>query len=175
MMTLDNRVRRPAWREPMVWLVVAIPAAAIIAGVTLLVVAVRSGGADVVADPVQRTAQMQVADLGPDARAQELKLSAIVRTGAVRGGKGVLEVLPVDGAFDRKAPLTLALHHPSRAELDRTLSLVPTATGWRVEGQIDLGHDWNVQLRPADGTWRLQGRWPAGQQATYLRPALGSE
>ena len=57
----------------------------------------------------------------------------------------------------------------------RTLSLVPTATGWRVEGQIDLGHDWNVQLRPADGTWRLQGRWPAGQQATYLRPALGSE
>ena len=170
MMTLDNRVRSP-WREPMVWLVVMIPLAAIVAGIALVVTAQgTSGNNDVVADPVRRTAQVQVADLGPDARAQQLELSAIVRS-----GKGVLEVLPVNGAFDRKAPLTLALHHPARAELDRSVSLVPTDTGWRTATKLDLAHDWNVQLGPADGSWRLQGRWPAGQQATYLQPALRSE
>jgi len=175
MMTLDNRVRDTgrgrAWREPMVWLVAAIPAAAVIATVALLVTASRSSGTnDAVADQVRRTAQVQVVDLGPDARARELKLSVIART-----AKGVIEVLPVEGAFDRKAPLTLTLHHPARAELDRSLSLVPTDTGWRIQGELALGHDWNVQLAPADRHWRLQGRWPAGQQAAYLQPALDSE
>jgi hypothetical protein len=175
MMTLDNRVRgtekRSAWREPMVWLVAAIPAAAVIATIALLVTASRSSGNnDAVADRVQRTAQVQVADLGPDARARQLHLSAIVRT-----GKGTIEVLPVDGNFDRAASLSLSLHHPSRADLDRVVRLTPTTTGWRASGAIDLGHDWNAQLGPGDGTWRLQGRWSAGQQAAYLHPALESD
>jgi len=171
MMTLDNRVRRSAWREPMVWLIAAIPAAAVIASVALLVTASRSSGTDdAVADQVRRTAQAQVADLGPDARAKQLHLSAVVRA-----GKGVIEVVPVDGSFDRNAPLTLALHHPARAELDRTLALAPVTTGWRAAANPDITHDWNVQLGPADGEWRLQGRWIAGQQATYLHPALGSD
>lgn len=172
-MTLDNRRKSP-WREPMVWLLVAIPAASVIAAIVLLTLAARSSGSDdAVADPVRRTAQIQVADLGPDARARSLKLSAVVRS-----AKGVLDVVPVNGDFDRTAPLTLSLRHPSHADLDRSLALKPTKTGWRAqgdapgEGVLDLSHDWNVQLGPADGTWRLQGRWPAGQQAAYLHPAL---
>lgn len=174
MMTLDNRVKeekRSAWREPMVWLVAAIPVAAVIATVALLVTASRSSGTDdAVADDVRRTAQVQVADLNPDARARQLKLSAIVRI-----GKDVVEVLPVNGEFDRSAPLTLSLQHPSRAELDRTLELVPASTGWRSDATLELNHDWNVQLVPAGRAWRLQGRWNARQQATYLHPALGSD
>lgn len=174
MMTLDNRVKetkRSAWREPMVWLIVAIPAAAVIATVAMLVTASRSSGTnDSVAGDVRRTAQVQVADLDPDARAQQLHLSAIVRV-----GKGSVEVLPVDGEFDRNAPLTLSLQHPSRAELDRTLELAPAPTGWRSEARLDLSHDWNVQLAPAGTAWRLQGRWNSRQQATYLHPALGDD
>ena len=171
MMTLDNRVKRSAWREPMVWLVAAIPAAAVVATIALLVTATRSSGNnDLVADEVQRTAQVQVADLGPDAAAQHLQLSAVVRT-----GKGIVEVLPVDGGFDRNASLVLALHHPARAALDRDIALLPVKTGWRSDGEIDVSHDWNVELRPADGAWRLRGRWSSGQQATYLRPALAGE
>ncbi|MFC5568640.1 FixH family protein [Lysobacter yangpyeongensis] len=173
MMTLDNRVkgteRRSAWREPMVWLIAAIPAAAVIATIALLVTASRSPGTDdAVADRVTRTAQVQVADLGPDAKARQLHLSAIVRT-----GKGTVEVLPVDGAFDRAAPLLLSLHHPSRAELDRDIHLAASKTSWRAQADVDLSHDWNVQLGPDDGAWRLQGRWAAKQQAAYLHPAVG--
>lgn len=172
MMTLDNRVRRPAWREPMVWLVALIPLAAVVGTLWMVFAASQAPGTDdAVADPVRRTAQVQVADLGPDARAQALRLSAVVRSSRLRG-KAVVEVLPVDGDFAREAPLTLALRHPARADADRELTLAPTDTGWRVEADLDASHDWNVQLRPADGTWRLLGRWPARQQATYLKPAL---
>jgi uncharacterized protein len=174
MMTLDNRVKeekRSAWREPMVWLIAAIPVAAVIATIALLVTASRSSGTDdSVADDVRRTAQVQVADLDPDARAQQLHLSAIVRV-----GRSSVEVIPVDGEFDRNSPLTLSLNHPSREEFDRTLELAPVATGWRSDANVDLGHDWNVQLVPSDRAWRLQGRWNARQQATYLHPALGSD
>lgn len=159
---------RSAWREPMVWLIAAFPVAAVIATVALLVTATRSSGTtDSVADNVRRTAQIQVSDFGPDAQARQLRLSAIVRI-----DKGVLTVLPVEGEFVRTAPLTVALHHPARETLDRSLVLQPSDTGWQAPARLDLSHDWNVQLGPADGVWRLQGRLIAGQQAAYLHPAL---
>lgn len=171
-MPSDNREHettpRTAWREPMVWLVAAIPAAAVIGTFALLFVASRSAGTnDAVADQVRRTAQVQVADLGPDAVARQRRLSAVVRHGA-----GMVEVLPVNGDFDRAMGVTLVFNHPARADLDRRLVLAPTRTGWRGEADIDLAHDWNMQLGPPDGAWRLQGRWLADQQAVYLQPAL---
>lgn len=176
MMTLDpmpssGGVRRPAWREPMVWLIALIPLAAVVGTLWMVFAAGDAPGTDdSVADPVRRTAQVQVADLGPDARAAALRLSAVVRL-----GKGVVEVLPVDGVFARDSALTLSLRHPSRAEADRVLALAPTDTGWRGEAEFDRSHDWNVQLAPADRAWRLLGRWPAGQQAAYLKPALRAD
>jgi hypothetical protein len=82
-------------------------------------------------------------------------------------------VLPVAGDFDRRATLSLALRHPALASKDRVLVLTPSETGWCVDAAIELGHDWNVQLTPRDGRWRLQGRWPARQQAMYVSPAIG--
>ena len=164
----ERKALRAAWREPMVWLVFAIPALAIVFTVTLLVVASRSSGTnDAVAARVQRTAQVQVADLGPDATARQLGLIA-----AVRRSGGRVEVLPVAGRFDRAAPLTLSLHHPSRADDDREVALAPTKDGWQATLEFDLAHDWNLQLAPADGRWRLHGRWTARHPAATLRPAL---
>src|SRR5690606_24672660 len=108
-------------------------------------------------------------DLGPDAAARERKLSAIVRVDAELQ---LVEVLPVDGDFNPAAPLQLHLRHPVEAAEDVTLQLQPTELGWRTETEIAADHDWNVELGPADGSWRLQGRLPAGQQAAHLRPAL---
>lgn len=167
MTTAPNEVRRPAWREPMVWLVAAIPAMSIFAGVGLLVVAIRAGGADSVSDPVRRTAQVQVADLSPDALAASLHLRAVVRTDA-----GGVEVIPVDGDFDRNISLKLTLKHPIEARADRSMELQPTATGWHAGATVEIDHDWVLDLSPADDRWRLQGRWPARQQATVLLPAV---
>lgn len=154
------------WRNPVMWLVAGLPAASVVAGIALVVIA-NLDGSDAVPDPVRRTAQIQQVDLGPDAVAQRAGLSAIVRS-----EDGVLEVLPVTGGFDRAKPLRAVLLHPARAAADRSLTLMPGPTGWRTTATVDPGHDWNVRLESADGRWRLLGRLPKGQHAAHLRPAL---
>ena len=74
------------YREPMVWLLVALPLASVVATLALL----RIGGAgpplDAVPDDVRRSAQVQQADLAPDERALALGLSAPATV--ARGGEG---------------------------------------------------------------------------------------
>ena len=70
------------WRQPIVWLVILLVAAAVVGGVVMVRVAGSGGPMDAVPDAVQRTGQAQQADLGPDARAARRQLSAIVRIDA---------------------------------------------------------------------------------------------
>lgn len=158
---------RSVWRIPVMWLVIGLPLASIVAGVGLVIIATRAGGADTVTDRVQRVAQIQTADLGPDQRAQQMKLSVVLRTDE-RG----IEVIPVSGDFDRAAPLQLRVLHPTQANADRELRLPPGGLGWRLDEPLDGSHDWNLQLLPADGQWRLKGRMPKAQQAVRLAPSL---
>lgn len=162
-----NPQQRSFWRTPVAWLVIALPLASIIAGVGLVIIAVRSGGADVVTDKVQRVSQIQTTDLGPDQRALAMKLSAVLRI-----DKQGIEVIPVTGDFNRQAPLELRVLHPTLAQADQTLRLAPGGQGWRVETQVDESHDWNLQLAPADGSWRLKARLPKTQHAVRLAPSL---
>ena len=164
-----DKTRSP-WREPMVWLLVALPLSAVVAAFALLFAAARSSGNDdLVADPVQQTGQIQVSDLGPDTVAQQRQLSAILSVGNRR-----IELIPVSGDFDRHAPLRLSLRHPARAASDRTLSLQPSADGWQIATSLDASHDWIVQLSPADGVWRIEGRLPKQQRAVRLAPRLAA-
>jgi len=163
------------FRNPVMWLVIGLPVLSIVAGVGLVVVALRSGGDDAVVDTVQRTAQIQTTELGPDERARSMKLSAVMRVDA----KGI-ELLPVDGGFSsgavpRNVPLTLALSHPSDAKLDRTIELAPSELGWHANVELPLDHDWLLQLTPTGSQWRLRGRLVAGQGAAHLGPALAGE
>ena len=169
----DHAAASSPWRQPIVWLVIALVAAAVAGGIAMVVIASDAGNGDAVADPVRRTAQVQTADLGPDALSAQRRLSAIVRTDAEQE---LVEVLPVDGDFDPAASLQLRLLHPIRSSEDMVLLLQPGELGWRADAVVDGSHDWNVQLGPRDATpenqWRLQGRLPKGQQAAHLRPAL---
>ncbi len=157
------------FRHPMLWLVFGLPAASMVAGIGLVVAAVRSGGGDVAIDQVQRMAQVQMTELGPDHRALSLRLSAVLQV-----QDGGLAVFPASGAFARDQPLTLRLVHPSNGTLDRTEQLLPSELGWHVAGEFAEDHDWLLQLAPGDGQWRVQGRLVARQQAAHLRPTLSA-
>ena len=179
-MTTPERNASP-WRNPMVWLMVGFPLAAVVAGTATLVIAIRAGGNDASTDDVRRTAQIQTTELGPDERAAALKLSAVLSVHNTEG-EAALELLPATGAFVgtagesrklRAQPLRLLLQHPTRAEEDRELRLLPTATGWRVEHALDLSHDWRLQVMPEGGAWRLRARLPAHQRGVLLAPAVG--
>ena len=159
--------KQPFWKTPIMWLVLGLPLASIIAGVTLVVIATRSGGTDVVAPDVRRISQIQIADLAPDEQARKLGLSAVLRA-----DEGVVEVIPATGDFERDVPLRVLLRHPSQGREDLAMELAPSDTGWRLQQELDHGHDWIVELSPADGSWRLYGRLPREQFATRLAPAL---
>ena len=162
---------RRTWKEPMVWLVVVLPALAVIASIALLVTASRSSGNnDMVADKVQHTGQIQDADIGPDTRAMDLKLGAVLQS-----EDGMLRVFPAGGDFLLSQPLKLQLLHPNRQDDDVSLTLLPDELGWHVKHAADTGHDWNLQLSDPAGTWRLRGRLPRGQRATHLGPALDAK
>lgn len=161
------------WRQPIVWLMIALVGAAIVGSVWLLKIAANGDSIDAVPDEVQRTGQSQQTDLGPDAAAARRNLGAIAR---IDDEHGFVEVLPVSGDIDRAAPLRLSLHHPTRAEQDVALELAPGDTGWRVEARLATDHDWLLQLEPASGeAWRLRGRMPRGQLAAQLRPSVGDD
>ncbi|MGY1409621.1 MULTISPECIES: FixH family protein [unclassified Luteimonas] len=162
-----DKQKQPFWKMPIMWLVIGLPAASVFAGMALVIIASRSGGADVVRDDVRRVSQIQTTDLGPDGRAHALGLSAVLRA-----DEGVLEVIPATGEFERDSPLRVVLQHPSQGSADLSLELSPSDTGWRLQQSIDHGHDWIVELAPADGSWRLQGRLPRQQHATRLAPSL---
>lgn len=159
--------RRPAWREPMVWLMVGLPLASVITGFMLLATAIRSGGADEVDDQVQHRAQAQVSELAPDEHAAALQLAVLLQ---VRPGR--IDLLPVSGALPRRQPLTLSLRHPTDSSLDQVVVLLPTAQGWGAQVTLANGHDWLLRLAPADATWRLVGRLPLRSAAARLGPAL---
>lgn len=159
---------RSPWRQPMVWLVIAVPAASIVAGVGLIVAASRSSGSDdAVRDPVRRTAQVQQSYLGADELASRRRLGAVLRV-----DRGFIEIVPTTGDFDRDAPLELALGHPVRATGDAVLRAQPSANGWRATHALDGSHDWTLTLTGEAGRWRLVGRLPKGQRAAHLAPSL---
>lgn len=160
-------LQRSAWREPMVWLITLLPAAAVAASIGLLVQAIRTGGDDAVIDEVHHTAQMQVADVSADERAGQQGLSAILRIDGTH-----LEVLPATGAFDRSQRLHLHVAHPARAAEDIVQDLQPSERGWQGQAAPDDGNDWILQLDAQDGSWRLKGRLLRGQKAALLQPAL---
>jgi len=151
----------------MVWLIVGLPAASVVAGLLLVATAVRSGGADEVTDDVRRTAQIQVSELGPDEQAKAMNLSAVLSM-----DDSAIQVLPANGEFVRNEGLLLTLSHPTDSTQDRQLTLEPSELGWRVPAEIGSTHDWIAQLAPVDGRWRLRGRLKAGQRAAHLGPAL---
>lgn len=164
----DTQPARPWYREPMVWLVIALPLTAVVAGLGILTIAIRSGSTDAVPDVVRRTLQIQDADIAADRRAIELglqgELSIDPLTGAIQAS--------LRGVPEPTSAMTLRLLHAGRASRDMELRLVRAAEGWH--GRIDgtAGQAWNIELSALDGSWRVGGRLDPGATHSELIPML---
>lgn len=152
------------------WLVIALPLSSVVAGITTLVIASRAGSADAVIDPVKRTAQIQERDLAADRRTAAFGLSGqLVRA---ENGQGVH--IRIQGALPPAETLTLTLAHPLASSMDQRIQLDRDGDRRYVSTEVLAdGHDWNVQLTPADGSWRLVGRLIQDHHTLTLHPALG--
>lgn len=161
----ERPVTRAAWREPMLWLVVALPALGVLAGVLIVVAALRSGGADALSTDVRRTGQIQQENLAPDLAAAKAGLVGQLHLDAAGGLR-----LDLSGnAPVNDETLQLRLIHNSEARRDRDVVLRRENGQWlgRLDASTDTG--WTLRLQPVDGRWRLGGRLPAGAVAAPLQ------
>lgn len=157
------------WKEPMVWLIIALPITAVIAGIVTVAIAARH--ADTLVQEDFRKEGLALQQLtARDQMAQHLGISAALRFQGDRlsvnlGGR--LQPLP--------ERLSLSFVHPTDARQDVKVELAHLG-GDLYEGDIgDLGGvGRQVILEPTDNAWRLAGRWSPGQGDT-LRLAATTE
>jgi hypothetical protein len=157
---------KPWYREPMLALVIGLPAAAVVAGFATLVLAAGGDGGDA---RVRRVAQTQTADLAPDHAAARLALDAEVVLDAY--GAVTLRFGP---AAPADAELRLELRHGTVAGRDSGARLVRAGDGVYV-GRLERDREpgaYNVELAPESSNWRLVGRLEAQDARFRLEPAL---
>lgn len=161
-----SRNEAKTWRqEPLVWLLIAIPASAVVMGVVMLTLAIRSYSGLVVDDYYQQGKQINRV-LERDRLAWELGLAAGLRLGAddsieIRFAPGVGRV-----PGER---IELVLVHATRPGLDRRL-LLDNSTNEPLRAKLSLPGEgrWNLYLQTPD--WRLTGslRYPRDNAAELL-------
>ena len=152
----NGKPRRPAWREPLVWLVFGIPALTVVAGLTTLVIAAR--GADLLVRDDYRKYGLAVSRLAErDETARRLQVGATL--GMSASGALSMQVSGNEAAF---APmLTLRLLDPGRPDADLAIRLVRAASAPGLyAGQVDAtlvsSKAWIASVEGE--SWRLDRR-----------------
>ena len=155
---------RPAWREPLVWLVVGIPAATVVAGAFTWWIAAQRADSNVADDYYKRGLAIN-RSLERESRAKVLGLRAELTL----AGENDLR-LRLTGGSTLPPTVTVVLTHPVRAEQDRRLSLDRQADGvYRIVApQVGAGN-WDVSIEAQD--WRVAGRHVALREGAVVRLA----
>lgn len=147
----DNLPARRWYREPMVWMVIAIPATAVLVGFLLLGLSIRHYDGLVEDDYYKRGKEINRV-LARDQLAVRHAIAARLRVAA---DELVLD-LSHDGRLTVPPTLVLRLLHRTRSGLDRSVLLTAGPDG-RYRGQLDGATDgrWVIQLETA--RWRVTG------------------
>lgn len=144
----------PWYRQLWPWLLMLMPATALVGGVFTFWLAATTNNSLVVDDYYRegRAINMQLAR---DRAAQSMGLSATLSRAP--GGAE----LRLSGAAGTALPPFVTVHvlHATRSELDRTLTLAAAGGGLYRSQQHELPLDgrWNVMIEDPDREWRLTG------------------
>lgn len=155
----DRPELRPWYREPAPWLLMAGPAAVILAGAVTVWLAI-SRPDNLVSDDYYKRGLLVERRLERDAAATRMALGATLSWDAAGG---VLDVAMSRSPESRQLP-KLLLRHAARAKLDRDVALTEAGDG-RYQGVLrDLpAGRWDVILETE--AWRLEGKWLWPQQS----------
>lgn len=158
--------RNPWYREPWPWILMAGPAAVVVAGVVTTVVAVSTFDG-VVADDYYKQGLAINRVIAREAAARRLGVSAAVSFGAERSTVRVRLA-----AGPPAASLRLVLVHPTLKGEDQAVLLGPVSPGL-YEGRLPRAPraaTYRLQLEDGEGRWRLAGAWKGGEDAARLEP-----
>ncbi|QNM98021.1 FixH family protein [Chitinimonas koreensis] len=158
-----------AWyRQPVIWLFLTLLIVTVAACFALIGVAIRSDDGLVADDYYKRGNEIGL-EIHRDRQAVALGLSAQLLVGD--DGKSVRVLLMPPSAEAKTVVLRLA--HPTRAGLDRVLTLHPAADDMLVAA-LDAPlpeQRWLVQIEDGQNSWRLRGESRLGPGAALtLKP-----
>ncbi len=165
--TATERSAVPWYRQPWPWLLIAIPATTVVAGLATLAIAIHTDDA-VVADDFRREGLAIYRDPRRDAAAQALGISALL----VHDEKAGQVTAQLVGRIE-KAPsrLVLILSHATRAKHDQMIYLERSGAIYQAAlGQLPQGH-WTLELGPQDRSWRLRGEFQERISRLVLQPS----
>lgn len=160
--TLEHELR-PWYQQGWPWLLIALPASAVIGGILTIVIAINSPNALVVDDYYKQGLAINQ-EKHRLRRAADMQLTGLVRS----DGKLItvkLEALqPVSDAT-----VTLQIAHVTRAELDRTLSMHRRGDSYQATLEDLPAGTWYMRLQDQQQTWELRSRFSSnGPFQTYL-------
>lgn len=143
----------PWYRQGWPWLLIAIPASAVIGGIITLALAVQSPNALVVDDYYKEGLAINQ-KMHRLATAENMNLQGLLRS----DGKQL--TLRLDSAAPvSDSTLTLRLVHATRAELDRQLELRRTDDGsYIAELEKLIAGTWYLFLQPGNNAWEIRAR-----------------
>ena len=168
---MDREDTKPWYRQFWPWFIIALPASAVVGGLTTVWIAMQTTDSLVVRsdDGMQVVAERRIV---AERLAEELNLAAAIdidlETGAILAAmrSGDLQTVP--------AALQLEFSHPAFADRDQRIAL-SRAPADQAGNPVWSGHfvsvptgRWYVSLTSND-EWRLSGEWQGEAQLT-LRP-----
>jgi len=145
----------PWHRHPIVWLMIAIPASAVVMGVVIVTLAVTSEGS-VVRDDYYQAGRAINVDLQGSRQAAELGVVAEFHGSPDTGW--MLRVQQHERFEARPAErVNVLLAHPASASRDLEFDLPASGHGvWRGEIAAVEGR-WLLTIKPSDGGWLMRG------------------
>ena len=168
MSVVSGQIRKPWYREPWPWLLMAGPAIVIVAGIVTTWIAVKNEDGLVADDYYkQGLAINQVIRRETTAAALDMRARVLF-------GENRVRVFLTGPGLPRE--LVLRLVHRTRAGLDRETRLRSHTYGWYEGGlPATTSGRWNLFLEDGDRNWRLKGDWDAAIQESIQLPAIVPE
>jgi hypothetical protein len=161
----------PWYRQFWPWVLIGLPATAVIASLTTVYIAVK-GRDSLVVDDYYKAGLAINQELGRDRLAGSLGVNARLQ---VEDGLLTVDLTALQ-SLDESA-LVLRLRHPTLAARDLELTLSRIDTDRYSVRLPELAQAyWHVELAPDHRAWRLTGRWAApAERSLRLSPAVLKE
>lgn len=156
---------RPWYAEPWPWLLMLGPVAAILMGVLMVTLAIRSEDGLVAEDYYK----------------QGLAVNRVLERERYALAAGVAAELSFDDARrharielrmtgPRTERLILTLVHPTRSGHDQTIVLTRLGEGYEGALAVPVAGRWRLVLENPERTWRVTGLWHTGEPRVTLQP-----
>lgn len=144
-------VETPWYKQPFVWMIILLPAASVVGGLTLLAISIINADSPVV-DNWYKEGRTINQSMSQEALARRLGIGLQL----AQVGAGIQARLTYHSAIPLPATLSVALRHPTLPEHDMQIELIQMEDNhYRADGFLPTQGRRAITVQPPEGHWRL--------------------